>query len=105
MIKGRGGVFEVILDGVLIFSKKSLDRFPEEGEVLGLVREAQATRAPIQSSGRSRVPGAAVAAMLIAAAPAKSSPSGRVRVSRAKTSPRATAKIDGTAIALLNPLG
>ena len=41
MIKGRGGVFEVILDGVLIFSKKSLERFPEEGEVLGLVREAQ----------------------------------------------------------------
>lgn len=41
MIKGRGGVFEVILDGVLIFSKKSLERFPEDGEVLGLVREAQ----------------------------------------------------------------
>ncbi len=41
MIKGSGGVFEVMLNGQLIFSKKSLERFPEDGEVLGLVREAQ----------------------------------------------------------------
>lgn len=41
MIEGRGGVFEVMLDGVLIFSKKKLERFPDEGEILGLVREAQ----------------------------------------------------------------
>lgn len=41
LIEGRGGVFEVMLDGVLIFSKKKLERFPDDGEVLELVREAQ----------------------------------------------------------------
>ncbi len=41
MIEGKGGVFEVILDGALIFSKKQLERFPEEGEVLGLAQAAQ----------------------------------------------------------------
>lgn len=41
LIKGKGGVFEVVLDGALIFSKKKLGRFPEEGEVPELVREAQ----------------------------------------------------------------
>jgi selenoprotein W-related protein len=34
----RGGVFEVRVDGTLVFSKKALDRFPEEGEVLRLIR-------------------------------------------------------------------
>ena len=33
-----GGVFEITIDGKLIFSKKSLDRFPEDGEVLELIR-------------------------------------------------------------------
>jgi selT/selW/selH-like putative selenoprotein len=32
-----GGQFEVMLDGRLIFSKKALGRFPEQGEVLGLI--------------------------------------------------------------------
>ena len=34
---GKGGVFEVILDGELIFSKKSLERHANPGEVAGLV--------------------------------------------------------------------
>jgi selenoprotein W-related protein len=34
---GSGGVFEVTVDGALIFSKKSVGRFPEEGEVVGLL--------------------------------------------------------------------
>jgi len=34
-----GGVFEVTYNGELIFSKKSLDRFPEQGEVLQLINQ------------------------------------------------------------------
>jgi len=30
-----GGVFEVTVDGKLVFSKKELGRFPEPGEVVG----------------------------------------------------------------------
>ncbi|HFQ91067.1 MAG TPA: SelT/SelW/SelH family protein [Desulfobulbus sp.] len=39
LIPGSGGVFEVTRDGRTIFSKKQLNRFPEEGEILRLVRE------------------------------------------------------------------
>jgi len=39
LVKGRGGVFEVRLDGELIFSKAETYRFPEPGEVEGLVDE------------------------------------------------------------------
>lgn len=38
LIQGRGGVFEVTVDGKRIFSKKELGRFPEDGEILGLIR-------------------------------------------------------------------
>jgi selT/selW/selH-like putative selenoprotein len=31
-------VFEITVDGTKIFSKKALGRFPEEGEVLELIR-------------------------------------------------------------------
>jgi len=37
-VESGGGVFEVELDGKLVFSKKQLHRFPEEGEILRLVR-------------------------------------------------------------------
>jgi len=30
---GAGGQFDVVADGELIFSKKQLDRFPEENEI------------------------------------------------------------------------
>jgi len=33
LIKGRDGVFEVTVDGELIFSKRSIGRFPEPGEL------------------------------------------------------------------------
>jgi selT/selW/selH-like putative selenoprotein len=33
MIRSGGGVFEVVVDGELVFSKKKLDRFPEHSEV------------------------------------------------------------------------
>jgi len=39
LISSGGGVFEVTLDNNLIFSKKALERFPEEGEIEKLIRE------------------------------------------------------------------
>ena len=38
LLKGRGGVFDVVLDGHLLFSKKQVGRFPEPGEVEVAVR-------------------------------------------------------------------
>lgn len=37
LIKSRGGVFEVTLDGTLVFSKKESGRFPAAGEIAGLL--------------------------------------------------------------------
>jgi len=37
LIASSGGVFEVIADGRSLFSKKQLGRFPEDGEILGLL--------------------------------------------------------------------
>jgi selenoprotein W-related protein len=34
---GSGGVFDVTVDGKLVFSKKKVGRFPEPGEVLGIL--------------------------------------------------------------------
>lgn len=39
LISGGGGVFEVTLDNNLIFSKKALERFPDDREVENLIRE------------------------------------------------------------------
>ncbi len=38
LVASEGGVFEVDVDGTNIFSKKSLNRFPEEGEIAKLMR-------------------------------------------------------------------
>lgn len=38
LIKGKDGVFEVTADGDLVFSKKSLGRFPDPGEVAKALR-------------------------------------------------------------------
>lgn len=38
--KGRGGIFDVRVDGELVFSKHEVDRHAEPGEVLGLLRAA-----------------------------------------------------------------
>ena len=38
LIAGSGGVYEISVDGKLIFSKKQLNRFPRDGEVLSLLR-------------------------------------------------------------------
>ena len=37
IIPSRGGVFEVTVDGELVFSKKELDRHAEPGEIRKLI--------------------------------------------------------------------
>jgi selenoprotein W-related protein len=38
LIAGSGGVFEVTVDGKMVFSKKSVGRFPEPGEVAHMLQ-------------------------------------------------------------------
>lgn len=38
LVKGSGGIFDVAVDGVTVYSKFSTGRFPEPGEVVALVR-------------------------------------------------------------------
>ena len=38
MIEGSGGVFDVTVDGKLVYSKHQTGRFPSPGEVLKLVK-------------------------------------------------------------------
>lgn len=38
MLKSSGGVFEVTVDGTLIFSKKTLGRHADPGEIVKLIR-------------------------------------------------------------------
>ena len=40
LISSGGGVYEIILEGKLIFSKKTLGRFPDDGEVAALIKQA-----------------------------------------------------------------
>jgi predicted Rdx family selenoprotein len=42
LIRSGGGVFEVVADGRLVFSKKALRRHAEPGEVVGLLRPGTA---------------------------------------------------------------
>ena len=41
LISSGCGVFEISLNGNLIFSKKALNRFPEDGEIKKLVMDRQ----------------------------------------------------------------
>jgi len=38
LVRGGGGIFDVMVDGERIFSKKSEGRFPEDAEILALLR-------------------------------------------------------------------
>ena len=40
LISSGGGVFEVVLDEKLLFSKKALNRFPEQGEIEQLIGQS-----------------------------------------------------------------
>jgi selenoprotein W-related protein len=37
LVAGHNGVFEITVNGRLVFSKKNLKRFPDDGEVLSLI--------------------------------------------------------------------
>ena len=37
LVKGVAGVFEITIDGKLVFSKKQLGRFPEDAEIDSLI--------------------------------------------------------------------
>ena len=37
LTKGSGGVFDVVVDGKLVYSKRETGRFPEPGEVATLL--------------------------------------------------------------------
>ena len=39
LVPGGGGVFDVSVDGKTIFSKKSVGRFPEPGEIVGMLQK------------------------------------------------------------------
>ncbi|MBI1310264.1 SelT/SelW/SelH family protein [bacterium] len=39
LIKGRGGVFDVVVDGRLIYSKHQTGRFPEPDEILRQLKD------------------------------------------------------------------
>ncbi|OQX92445.1 MAG: hypothetical protein B6D58_02985 [candidate division Zixibacteria bacterium 4484_95] len=39
LIKSGGGVFEIVKDDVLIFSKKQTGRFPEHDEIFEKIKE------------------------------------------------------------------
>ncbi len=39
IIRGKGGVYDVVVDGKLVFSKHATGRFPEDGEVLKLLKK------------------------------------------------------------------
>jgi selenoprotein W-related protein len=41
LVKGSGGIFDVERDGARIFSKHETGRFPEPGEIAGLLRGAR----------------------------------------------------------------
>ena len=53
LIPGRGGVFEVRLDGETIFSRKREGRFPESKELKRLVRDRIAPDMDLGHSDRS----------------------------------------------------
>ena len=38
IVEGSGGVFEVTFDGKLIYSKKETGEFPEENEILDILK-------------------------------------------------------------------
>lgn len=41
LVESSGGVFEIELEGKLLFSKKRLGRFPDDGEVVRLINKAK----------------------------------------------------------------
>jgi len=38
-VRGSGGIFDVVVDGAKVYSKHATGRFPEPGEVVGLLQK------------------------------------------------------------------
>lgn len=38
LVKGSGGIFDVVVDGRMVYSKDETGRFPDPGEVLRLAQ-------------------------------------------------------------------
>jgi len=41
LIPGGGGVFDVSVDGKVIFSKKAMGRYPDPEEIIGVLQKAK----------------------------------------------------------------
>jgi len=41
LVEGSGGVFDVTVDGRLVYSKDKTGRFPDEGEVVALLQKSK----------------------------------------------------------------
>jgi selenoprotein W-related protein len=52
LVPGTGGIFDVKLDGELIYSRKEAGRFPESKELKQLVRDRIAPDRPLGHSDR-----------------------------------------------------
>jgi selenoprotein W-related protein len=52
LVPGRGGVFEVRVEGEVVFSRKRARRFPESRELKQLVRDRIAPDKPLGHSDR-----------------------------------------------------
>lgn len=52
LVPGTGGVFDVKLDGTLIYSRKDQGRFPESKELKQLIRDQIAPDKPLGHSDR-----------------------------------------------------
>lgn len=53
LVPGTGGIFEVKLDGELIYSRKQAGRFPESKELKQLIRDRIAPEKPLGHSDRN----------------------------------------------------
>jgi len=51
LIRASGGVFDVLVDGKLVYSKKKEGRFPDEGEVSGILKGQWTASLPFAVSG------------------------------------------------------
>ena len=54
LVPGTGGIFQVRLDGELIFSRKEVGRFPESKELKQLIRDRIAPEKDLGHSDRDR---------------------------------------------------
>lgn len=52
LVPGRGGIFEVRLNGAVIYSRKETGRFPESKELKQLVRDVIDPERPLGHSDR-----------------------------------------------------